>query len=41
MTVEWIHPGLLLILGGWLLPFLKGPLKRAGMLLLPAAALAL
>jgi multicomponent Na+:H+ antiporter subunit D len=39
MTVEWLHPGLLLILGAWLVPFLKGPLKRAAMILLPAAAL--
>ncbi len=22
MTLEWVHPGLLLILGAWLLPFL-------------------
>ncbi|MBI4229501.1 MAG: Na(+)/H(+) antiporter subunit D [Planctomycetes bacterium] len=40
MTVEWVHPGLLLILGAWTLPLLKGSVKRAGMLLLPAAALA-
>jgi multicomponent Na+:H+ antiporter subunit D len=40
MTVEWVHPGLLLILGAWLLPILKGGVKRAAMLLLPAAALA-
>ncbi len=40
MTVEWVHPGILLLLGAWALPFLKGPLKRAGMLLLPVAALA-
>src|SRR6266566_6710199 len=39
MTVEWVHPGLLLILGAWLLPFLKGRVKRAAMLILPAAAL--
>ena len=30
MTLEWVHPGLLLILGAWLLPFLKGRAKRAG-----------
>ena len=29
MTPEWVHPGLVLILGAWLLPLLKGPLKRA------------
>jgi multicomponent Na+:H+ antiporter subunit D len=40
MTIEWVHPGLLLILGAWLLPILKGGVKRAAMLLLPAAALA-
>jgi multicomponent Na+:H+ antiporter subunit D len=40
MTVEWVHPGLLLVLGAWLLPILKGAVKRATMLLLPAAALA-
>src|SRR6266516_7038401 len=39
MTLEWVHPGLLLILGAWLLPFLKGRVKRAAMLVLPAAAL--
>src|SRR5437868_11847385 len=39
MTVEWMHPGLLLILGAWLLPLVKGPRKRAVMLILPAAAL--
>jgi len=38
MTLEWVHPGLLLILGAWVLPFLKGGSKRAAMLLLPAAA---
>jgi len=39
MTPEWVHPGLLLILGAWVLPFLKGRFKRLAMLLLPAAAL--
>ena len=39
MTVEWVHPGLLLILGAWILPFLKGRIKRVAMLILPAAAL--
>ena len=34
-----IHPGLLLILGAWVLPFLKGGVKRAAMVILPAAAL--
>lgn len=40
MTVEWIHPGILLIVGAWLLPLVKGRVKQALMLLLPAAALA-
>jgi len=40
MTLEWVHPGLLLILGAWVLPFLKGRVKRVAMLILPAAALA-
>jgi multicomponent Na+:H+ antiporter subunit D len=40
MTLDWIHPGLLLIVGAWLLPLLRGNAKRAAMLLLPAAALA-
>jgi multicomponent Na+:H+ antiporter subunit D len=39
MTGEWVHPGLLLILGAWLLPFLKGSAKRIAMVTLPAAAL--
>jgi multicomponent Na+:H+ antiporter subunit D len=39
MTVEWVHPGLLLILGACLLPFLKGRTKRLVMVLLPAFAL--
>ena len=41
MTLEWVHPGLMLILGAWVLPFLKGRLRSLVMLLLPAAALAL
>ena len=40
MTLEWVHPGLVLILGAWVLPFLKGQLKRAAMLILPAVAFA-
>ena len=39
MTIEWVHPGLLLIVGAWILPFLKGRIKRGAMLILPAAAL--
>ncbi len=40
MTLEWVHPGLVLILGAWVLPFLKGQLKLAAMLILPAVAFA-
>src|SRR5881409_3861174 len=39
MTAEWVHPGLVLIAGAWLLPFLKGKAKRVVMVALPAAAL--
>ncbi len=39
MTVEWVHPGLVLIVGAWLLPLLKGQTKRLFMVLLPAMAL--
>ena len=39
MTPEWVHPGLLLILGAWLVPILKGRARRIAMLALPAAAL--
>src|SRR5262249_57771337 len=38
MTPEWVHPGLLLIVGAWILPFCKGGTKRTVMVLLPAAA---
>ena len=24
MTVEWVHPGIVLIVGAWLVPLLKG-----------------
>jgi multicomponent Na+:H+ antiporter subunit D len=37
--IEWIHPGLILILGAWLVPLLRGTAKRAFLVLLPAAAL--
>ena len=39
MTLEWLHPGVLLIVGAWLLPLLRGRTKRLVMVLLPAAAL--
>ena len=41
MNNFWLHPGLLLILGAWVLPFLRGPVKRAMMILLPATAVVL
>ena len=41
MTPEWIHPGLVLILGAWVLPFLRGQVKRVAMVALPAVALVL
>ena len=39
MSVEWVHPGFVLILGAWLVPFVKGATKRAFLVALPAAAL--
>jgi multicomponent Na+:H+ antiporter subunit D len=39
MNVEWVHPGLLLIIGAWLVPLLKGRARQAAMIALPAAAL--
>jgi multicomponent Na+:H+ antiporter subunit D len=39
MNVEWVHPGLLLIVGAWLVPMLKGSARRVAMIALPAAAL--
>jgi len=41
MTLGWIHPGLVLVLGAWVLPLLRGRIKRAAMVLLPVAALIL
>ena len=38
MTPEWVHPGIVLIAGAWLLPLLTGRTKRVVMVLLPAAA---
>ena len=40
MTPEWVHPGLVLIVGAWLLPLLTGRTKRVVMVVLPAAVLA-
>ena len=39
MTPEWVHPGLVLIVGAWLVPLLKGTAKRVAMILVPAVAL--
>jgi len=39
MNVVWVHPGLLLIFGAWVLPLLPRRAKRVGMIALPAAAL--
>jgi multicomponent Na+:H+ antiporter subunit D len=39
MTPEWLHPGLVLIAGAWIVPLLKGNTKRAAMIVLPAVAL--
>jgi multicomponent Na+:H+ antiporter subunit D len=39
MNVDWVHPGFVLILGAWLVPFLRGTTKRAFLVALPAAAL--
>lgn len=36
--IEWLHPGLLLILGSALIPFLKGRAKQAYLIGLPAIA---
>src|SRR5215471_21828178 len=39
MTAEWVHPGILLLAGAWLLPLFKDRVKRTVMLVLPAAAI--
>jgi multicomponent Na+:H+ antiporter subunit D len=39
MTVEWVHPGLLLIIGAWLVPLLGAKARRVAMVAVPAAAL--
>ncbi len=39
MTIEWVHPALLLIAGAWVLPVLGARTRRLAMVLLPAAAL--
>ncbi len=39
MSPEWVHPGLVLIAGAWLVPLLKGQAKRVAMILVPAITL--
>ena len=39
MTPEWVHPGLILIAGAWMLPLLPARTRRFAMVLLPAVAL--
>jgi multicomponent Na+:H+ antiporter subunit D len=39
VQVEWVHPGLVLILGAAVVPFLRGTAKRVYLIVLPAAAL--
>jgi multicomponent Na+:H+ antiporter subunit D len=39
MTLDWVHPGLLLIFGAWLLPLAKGRAKQVLLCAVPAAAL--
>jgi multicomponent Na+:H+ antiporter subunit D len=41
MTANWVHPGLVLILGAFLVPVLKGGVKRGYLVALPGAALVL
>ncbi len=37
--IEWVHPGLIFIIGALLIPFVRGEWKKAYLLLLPIAAL--
>jgi multicomponent Na+:H+ antiporter subunit D len=39
MSPDWVHPGLVLIVGAWLVPLLKGLAKRVVMIAVPAVAL--
>ena len=39
MSPDWVHPGLVLIVGAWLVPLLKGQAKRVAMIAVPAVAL--
>lgn len=36
--IEWLHPGLIIIFGAFLIPFLKGKAKNITLLLIPAIA---
>jgi multicomponent Na+:H+ antiporter subunit D len=40
MSVDWVHPGVVLIAGGLVLPLLRGMAKRWAMVLVPVIALA-
>ncbi len=40
MSASFIHPGLIMIIGGLLLPFVRGPLRRPYLFLVPLLALA-
>ena len=39
MTISWVHPGLIMIIGAALIPFIKGELKKYYALFLPICAL--
>src|SRR5882672_8411606 len=39
MTPEWVHPGLVLIAGAWIVPLVNGRTKRAVMIVVPVIAL--
>jgi len=38
LNISWLHPGLVLILGAWILPLCKGWARRALMVAIPAVA---
>src|SRR5687767_902968 len=39
MSPDWVHPGVVLIVGAWLVPLLRGLAKRAVMIAVPVVAL--
>lgn len=41
MTIEWVHPGLVIIFGALLIPLLRGLVQQIYLLALPAVAIAL